>query len=167
MKATELLAAQMETTKGMVVPMLEDLVDAPLTAPTTNGGNHPLWIAGHVVYSEAALTTTLMFDKPHPFPEWGELYGRGAEPTLDEGQYTLTIPEILAKWEEVRQNTLAELAQLSDDDLDRTVANCPPGREAFFGTLGKAFTAVAVHPVMHRGQLADSRRVLGRPPLIA
>jgi len=36
-----------------------------------------------------------------------------------------------------------------------------------FGTIGKAFTMVAMHPLIHRGQVADARRTLGRKPLMA
>ncbi len=166
MKAIDLLAAQIETSKGMVVPLLEDLADAPLTAPTPNGGNHPLWIAGHLVYSEGSLTGPLMFGTPHPLAEWGDSFGRGTEPSDEAATYTVSIPEIIAKWDEIRENTLAQLAKLTDEDLDNATADCPPGREAFFGTYGKALSAVAFHPYMHRGQLADARRALGRPPLM-
>lgn len=166
MKATEILATQIETSKGMVVPLLEDLADAPLTFPTANGGNHPLWIAGHLVFSEGSLAGPLMFGTPHPLGEWKDAFGRGSEPTDDASQYAVTIPEVIAKWDEIRENTLAQLAKLTDDDLDKPTAECPPGREAFFGTYGKALSAVAFHPYMHRGQLADARKALGRPPLM-
>ena len=167
MKATELLASQLGTSKAMLAGMLEDLADAPLTAPTASGGNHPLWVAGHVVYSEANLTGPLMFGTPNPLAEWKDLYGRGSEPSYEASDYAQTIPELLAKWDEVRAESLTKLNGLSDEDLSRDVAQCPPGREGFFGTFGKAFSAVVMHPFMHRGQLADARRSLGRSPLQA
>lgn len=167
MKATELLKTQMETSKMMTANLLADMQDAPLTMPTPQGGNPPLWIAGHLVYSEARLTNELLLDKPGPLLEWGETFGRGTQPSSDAGAYSVSIPEILAKWDEIRANTLAILAGLSDEDLDKPTAKCPPGREAVFGTLGKAFTMVAMHPLHHRGQVADARRALGRQPLMA
>ena len=167
MKATELLQVQMTTTKMMTAPLIEDLASEPLAAPTAKGGNHALWIAGHLVFSEAGLVNFIAFGRPNPLEDWKEKFGRGSEPQNDAAYYGIEIPAILAKWDEVREATLAELAKLTDGDLDTPAANCPPERDAFFGTLGKVLTAVATHPLMHRGQLADSRRALGRPPLMA
>lgn len=167
MKATELLRDQMETSKMMTAGLLADMQDAPLTAPTSQGGNHPLWIAGHLVYSEARLTNELMFDKSGPFTEWSDTFGRGTQPSYEAGAYSVTIPEILVKWDEVRANTIAVLDSLTDEDLDKPCAKCPPGREAVFGTFGKAMSMVALHPLHHRGQVADARRSLERMPLFA
>jgi DinB superfamily len=167
MKATELLRSQIESSKMMTASLLADMQDAPLAMPTPQGGNPPLWIAGHLVYSEARLTNELLFDKPGPLLDWGDTFGRGTQPSSDASHYPLTILEILAKWDEIRVNTLAILAKLTDDDLDKPAARCPPGREAVFGTFGKAFTMVAMHPMHHRGQVADARRALGRKPLTA
>ncbi len=167
MKATDLIKDQLESSKLLTATLLADMQDAPLTSPTPQGGNHPLWIAGHVVYSEARLTHELMFGKPSPIADWKELFAGGSQPLADPKQYALSIPEILAKWDEIRANTLAILAGLSEDDLDKPTAQCPPGREAMFGTLGKALTMVAMHPLNHRGQVADARRMLGRKPLMA
>jgi hypothetical protein len=167
MIATDLLRDQLESSKLLTATLLADMRDAPLTAPTPQGGNHPLWIAGHLVYSEARLTHELMFDKPSPVADWGDVFRGGIQPSNNAGDYPISIPEILAKWDEIRANTLAILSELSDDDLDKPVAKCPPGREAMFGTIGKAFTMVAMHPLIHRGQVADARRTLGRKPLMA
>ncbi len=167
MKATDLLQDQLESSKLLTATLLADMQDAPLTSPTPHGGNHPLWIAGHVVYAEARITHELMFDKPSPLADWNELFRGGSQPLDDASQYPLTIPETLAMWDKIRSGTLAILAGLSDEDLDRPVAKCPPGREAMFGTFGKALSMVAMHPLNHRGQVADARRVLGRKPLMA
>ena len=167
MKATELLKIQMELSKHSTMGLLEDLADAPLSAPTANGGNHPLWIAGHLVYSEAGLVNYMALGRPNPLEEWKPIFGRGTQPEYDAAHYPVTIPEILAKWDEVRQGTLDELAKLTEADLETPAANFAPERAAMFGTVGRVFSAVATHPLMHRGQLADTRLVLGRAPLQA
>jgi hypothetical protein len=167
MQATELLRIQIETSKLMTAGLLADLADAPLTPPTSQGGNHPLWIAGHLVYAEARLTHELMFDKPSPIADWGDMFRGGSQPSYEVGAYLYSISQILAKWDDIRDNTLAILASLSNEDLDQPVAKCPPGREEMFGTFGKALTMVAMHPLNHRGQLADARRSLNRKPLFA
>jgi hypothetical protein len=167
MKSTDLIKDQLESSKLITVALLADMQDAPLTSPTPLGGNHPLWVAGHLAYSEARITNEMMFDKPGPLLDWKEDFRGGSQPSDDASHYSLTIPEALAKWDEIRASTLAILAEFSDDDLDRPVAKCPLGREALFGTFGKAFTMVITHPLMHRGQVADARRALDRKPLFA
>lgn len=167
MNATDLLQQQMTMTKMMTTALLEDLADAPLTAPTAHGGNHPLWIAGHLVFSEAGLVNYMALGRPNPLEDWKQVFGRGTQPEYDAAHYPVAIPEILAKWEEVRAGTLAELTKLTDADLDTPSAKFAPERAAMFGTYGRVFSAVATHPLMHRGQLADARRSLGRQPLQA
>lgn len=167
MKATELLEMQMEFSKQSTMGLLADLADAPLTAPTADGGNHPLWVAGHLVYSEAGLVNYMALGKPNPLEDWKPIFGRGTQPEYDAAHYPVTIPEILAKWDEVRQGTLEELDKLTEADLETPAANFAPERAAMFGTVGRVFSAVATHPLMHRGQLADARLVLGRAPLQA
>lgn len=167
MKATDLLKGQLESSKLLTASLLADMQDAPLTSPTPHGGNHPLWIAGHLAYSESRITHELMFDKPGPLANWKDLFSGGSQPLDDADEYPLTIPETLVMWDKIRESTLAILAGLSDEDLDRPVAKCPPGREAMFGNFGQALTMVVMHPLTHRGQVADARRVLDRKPLMA
>jgi len=165
MKATDLIRFQLEMSKNLTASLLADMQDAPLTAPTPNGGNHPLWVAGHLAYSEAGLTNGAMFGKDHPLADWKEMFSGGSQPQYDATDYP-TLTEILAKWDEVRTNTLKILDSLSDEDLDKPAANPPAGREEAFGTYGKILSIVAMHALMHRGQVADARRAVGREMLM-
>ena len=166
MKATELLRFQLEASKNLTAGLLADMLDLPLTQPTAVGGNHPLWVAGHLAYSEANLTTHILAGTPNPLIEWKELFERGTEPVADLHAYP-PLSDVLARWDDVRKNTLEVLDSLSDEDLDKPSANPPEGREAFFGTYGKVFSAVCLHAAMHRGQVADARRAAGRSVLMA
>ncbi len=42
MQSKDLINFNLQSCTGMLLPMLEDMKDAPLTFPTTKGGNHPL-----------------------------------------------------------------------------------------------------------------------------
>ena len=161
MRATELLRFQLEASKHLTAGLLADMQDAPLTSPTPNGGNHPTWIAGHLVYAEANLTSHILFGQENPLIGWKELFGRGSEPSSEPEKYP-PLKDLLAQWDEVRAGTLKILDTLSDEDLDQPSANPPEGREEFFGTYGKVFSAIALHTLMHRGQVADARRAAGR-----
>jgi len=165
MNAIEVLRYQFELSKKATADLLADMQDAPLAAPTSKGGNHPVWVAGHLVYSEANLINHILLGDTNPLIEWKELFGGGSEPTSNASDYP-SLDTLLAKWDDVRVQTMKVLDSLSDEDLDKPAAEPPPGREAFFGTCGQVLCIAALHPMMHRGQVADSRRAAGREALM-
>ena len=59
MKAVDFAKLCLEMSSGWVMGLIEDMKDAPLTAPTPNGGNHPLWCLGHLIWGgrESDATT--------------------------------------------------------------------------------------------------------------
>jgi len=166
MNAIQLIRSQLEVSKNMTAGLLADMLDAPMTAPTPNGGNHPTWVAGHLACSEAGLIDHILLGNTNPLDDWKPLFGAGSEPTADAESYP-PMSELLAKWDEVRVHTLDVLDSLCDADLEKLSANPPEGREDFMGTYGKVLSLVAMHPLMHRGQVSDSRRAIGREKLMA
>jgi len=166
MKATDLIRFQIHASKEMTSGLLADMLDAPMTFPTAQGGNHPTWVAGHLAYSESNLIRHVLLGETNPLIEWKSIFGGGSEPTANADDYP-ALGDLLAKWDEVRTHTLQVLDSLSDADLDKPSASPPEGREEFFGTFGKVFTIISLHSMMHRGQVADSRRVAGRDRLMA
>ena len=166
MNAVDLIRFQIQASKDATAGLLADMLDAPLVVPTPNGGNHPTWIAGHITYAEANLINHILLGKENPLVEWKSLFGKGSEPTTEADKYP-ALGDLLAKWNEVRVDTLKVLDTLTDDDLDKHSASPPPGREGLFGTYGKVFTMITMHPLMHRGQVADARRAARRQALSA
>ena len=166
MKTLELIRYQLEMSKNLTAGLLADMADAPMTFPTPNGGNHPTWVAGHLAYAEGSLIQHMMLGEANPLIEWQSLFGIGSQPTADAADYP-PLGDLLAKWDEMRVNTLKVLDSLSEADLEKPSANVPEGREQTFGTYGKILTMVAFHPLLHRGQVADARRAAGRDKLMA
>ena len=160
MKATDLLRTQMTMSKDVTAGLLSSMSDAPLTFPTPQGGNHPTWVAGHLVYAEANLINHMLLGNTNPLLSWKDLFRGGSEPVATENTYP-ALAELLAKWDEIRIQTLQLLDSLSDEDLDKSSLKPPPGREEIFGTYGKVFSMVVMHPLMHRGQVADARLAAG------
>lgn len=166
MKTTDYIRMTLETSKRLTLGLIDDMKDAPLTEPTANGGNHPLWILGHLVCSEANIISHMLQGNENPLAQWQDLFGRGSKPVQDASIYP-SIDELMLKFEEVRAHTLSVLDGMTDDDLDQPSKNIPPGRENVFGTVGQCFLMASIHPLMHYGQVADARRSLGRQPAFA
>ena len=164
MKATDFIRMSLEMSQNWIFSLLNDMKDAPTTFPTPKGGNHPLWILGHLTYSEAQLTSQYIKGEPNPLAEWEGLFGMGSQPMADAGRYP-PFDKILAKFEATRANTLKILASMSDSDLDKP-SKAPEEIREFFGTIGACFAAVAIHLAYHGGQVADARRAAGRKPLM-
>jgi hypothetical protein len=47
MSTVKYLRHGLETSRMMILKLIDDMKDAPLQMPTSNGGNPPLWILGH------------------------------------------------------------------------------------------------------------------------
>ena len=164
MKTTDYIRTSIEASKMFTLSLLDDMKDAPLTQPTSKGGNHPLWILGHLTYSESNIISHIIQGNENPLIGWKEMFGSGREPTTDAALY-LPWDEVRTKFDEVRERTMSFLDGLTDANLEKPSKNCPPGREKMMGTIGRCFVIVALHPTMHYGQVADARRMAGRDRL--
>ncbi len=164
MQTIDFIKMGLETSKTFTLGLIDDMKDFPLTQPTSKGGNHPLWILGHLTYAEANIVDHIILGNENPLIQWKEMFGSGSEPVAEANRY-LPWDEVRQKFDEVRTKTLSVLEGMSDDDLDLPSKNCPPGREQFMGTVGGCFGLLILHPTMHRGQVADARRMADRKPL--
>lgn len=147
-----------------IKPLAEDLGDSPMISPTPCGGNHPLWVMGHLVYSSAALLS-MISDQPSPFAEWRELFSGGTVPQIDAEVYPRYV-DVLEAYTQVHLDVLGQLDNLPASRLsERPPAVWEEVREdPQFQTIGQLFLFIAMHEMSHRGQLADARNALGRSP---
>lgn len=150
----------------MVMPLLLDMQDAPLTFPTSNGGCHPLWVLGHMTYGEGNLFWHLMRGEPNPVAEWEELFDMGTEPVGDAEKYP-PFDEVLQKHYEIHGEVEQLLESLSEEELDQPSKNVPPEWAKNFGTWRQCFLMGGMHWLSHRGQVCDARRAAGKSPMFA
>jgi hypothetical protein len=164
MKATEFIKNALDMSKDWVVGLVTDMKDAPTTFPTPKGGNHPLWVLGHLTFSEAHLVGEYIQGDANPLAHWQDIFGQGSEPVADASRYP-SFDEVLTKFQQTRAHTLKVLASLTDADLDKP-SRAPEEMRQYFGTVGACFAVVILHFTYHGGQVADSRRAAGRKPLM-
>lgn len=166
MNAISDLKSTLQTSRVIITPLLDDMKDAPLTYPTPNGGNHPLWVMGHLAYSESSILNHVIAGRDNPLAEWKPLFSGSTTPVDDASKYP-AWDEIKQAFDHVHDATLKSLDVLNAEDLEQPSPNCPPGREPILGTVGLSYRFIALHTMMHFGQVADARYALGRKPLIA
>ena len=164
MNTIDFIKMSLESSKGWTLGLINDMRDAPLAQPSANGGNHPLWILGHITRAESDLLDCFILGQPNRFPEL-EMFAMGTTPVADASQYP-SMDELFEKFELIRGATLAHLSTLTDDDLDKG-SNAPEEFGAAFATIGSCFAAMSTHISFHGGQVAVARRAAGREVLMA
>ena len=163
MKAIDVLKNALTMGDRGMMMLLEDLKNAPMTSPTPRGGNHPLWVLGHITFIEANLRHVL-FGEPNPVAHWAPIFAPGSEPKTDARAYP-AFDEVLKTYRDHRTANLKLLEQVGEAGLDKPTTSPPKGLEDALRTTGQTFLMVALHQMSHRGQLADARRALGKKPV--
>ena len=160
MYAKDAIRLALNFSNDITLRSLDQIQDSPLTFPTAKGGCHPLWIAGHLALIEG-MTHQLIAGGENPAADWAPLFAPDTKPTADASQYP-AFAEVRARYVALRQKNLQLFDSLTEADLDKPTTNPPKGLEEHFSTYGKAFLTLAMHQMMHRGQLADAIRSAGR-----
>ena len=164
MNTIDLIRWAMQMTAGGTAAMVEDLREAPLTQPTSRGGNHPLWVMGHLAFIEGSIRQALLA-QPNPVEHWAPLFASGTQPTTDASAYP-PFDEVFEKYRELRAKNLELLDEVGEAGLDRKPADVPAGFEDVMQTFGQTLLLTTLHNMVHYGQIADARRATGRKPLI-
>lgn len=165
MQSKDILLLSNRASVSMVWPLLEDLRDSPLTQPSERGGNHAMWIAGHLLVSDHGFQA-MMTGAEHARPELKPMFAGGSTPTTNADDYP-PFARMLEDLQGSNEAILAWLDGMTEDDLDQPSKLVPPGFEPFFGTWRQVFAMRPLHWAMHRGQLADCRAYLGRSKIMA
>lgn len=146
----------------MSMKHLAEMSDAPLLRPGPWGGNHAMWIAGHVTVVEGRLHQ-MIHGVPNPVREWKPLFDWGSEPSDDPTIYP-PYEEVLRKFKELRDRTHAYLDEFGAAGLDRPTKSQPPGFGGF-DTVGHAIMIIAGHAIGHMGGLTVVRAAAGKERL--
>ena len=155
MKASDAIRIALKFS-DMGMTHLSSMKDAPLLRPGPWGGNHAMWIAGHLAVVEGRLQQIIHGGR-NPVHEWKRLFDWGSEPVDDPAAYP-PFAEVRDMYVRLRTRNLALLESLSEADLDKATVAPPKGREREFATYGSSFLVLALHQMLHRSHVTDARR---------
>jgi DinB superfamily len=141
---------------------LEDMTTDPLVQPGPWGGNHAMWIAGHITVIEGRLQK-ILHGTPNPVEHWKPLFDWGSEPKTNPSAYP-PFEKVLQMYRRLRERTFAFLEEIRDDGLDRPTKLPIPGFGPAFETVGPAMMVIACHQVGHIGGATVTRRASGKLP---
>ena len=163
MKAIEVIRFALQMTEGVTTRFVADMHNHALTPATPGGkagdGNHAVWTLGHLAVIEANLAN-IVRGEPNPLEKWWPIFGMGSEPKYEASGYP-SLDELVQHYRDHRAKNFKLLDEIGDEALDQKPVNIPQGFEKEMRTIGHTFTTIAVHNMMHCGELADMRRVAG------
>lgn len=164
MNTAQFIHASLEFSGDALVKLAQDMKSAPLTFPTPTGGNHPLWIVGHIASSEAKLVHEFGLRIPSAYDHWFPVFGPGTTPVADASIYP-SYAAVLEAFEKTRALTLNSLLTMQDADFDQP-SGAPEHFKDILGTVGDCFRLAIFHAAVHTGQLTDCRRAANRKPIL-
>lgn len=164
MPAMEMIRWALATSDGLTTRLVEDMRENPLARPTSRGGNHPLWVLGHIAVVEGMIPHTV-FGEANPVQHWWPLFGTGSQPTGDPGAYP-PFEEVLATYRDLRKKNVGRLEEVGEAGLEQPPKVIPPGFEDRMKTIGRTYHLIALHQMFHLGQVADARRAAGKGPFV-
>lgn len=146
----------------MATKHLSEMRDAPLLRPGPWGGNHAMWIAGHLAVVEGRLHQ-MVEGTENPVREWKPLFDWDSEPSDDPAVYP-PFDDVVVKFKEMRARTHKLLDDVGNDGLDRPTKTQPPGFKGF-ETIGSAVMIIAGHAIGHMGGVTVVRAAAGKQRL--
>src|SRR5690242_4209041 len=131
--------------RGMKI--FDDMADDPFVQPGPWGGNHAMWIAGHITVIEGRLQKVL-HGTPNPVEHWKPRFDWDSKPTTDKSAYT-PFAEVLKTYHELRGKTVAYLEEVGESGRGRPTKSPIPGFGAAFEKIGTSLMVIACHQIGH------------------
>src|SRR5262249_27433757 len=100
MKAIDVIRNATAMGDRATIRLIEDMQDSPLTQPTSQGGNHPLWLLGHLTWVEGEVPR-ILFGEPNPVERWTAMFAPGTQPSTDLAAYP-SFDELLRTYRDLR-----------------------------------------------------------------
>lgn len=158
--ALDLGLGALALSRRTLLSLLEDVPPDKLCHQPIPGGNHALWIAGHLAGTDDFFLNAVAGQPPKLPPHHKELFGMGSKPTPDPRAYP-PFEEIKNRLGERREALVSWLKSLNPRKLDEPL---PENLKMFASSHAALPASMAWHEGLHSGQLTVIRRSLGIGP---
>lgn len=159
MNTKEALKISIDMGRTISMGYVEDLSDDDLMQRPHPKCNHIKWQLGHLIAGEHEMVEIVAPGSMPKLPDgFAARYTKETAGSDDPAKFD-SKADLLKQFEAQRAGTLAALAKASDADFDKATG------VPYAPTVGAMYELQGSHWVMHAGQWAVVRRMLGRPPL--
>lgn len=165
MSRRELAIDRIRGSRKFTQPFLDDLTTAEWYWSPAQFTTHVAWQIGHLAVAQYNLCLRRIRGRTSAdqtlMPEaFIDAFKLGSKPAADPAQ-SPPLDEIKRVFAAVHQQALDELCKYSDAELDLPVEQPHP----VFKTKLGAIEWCPQHELVHAGQIAMLRRLMGKPPL--
>jgi len=146
--------------RQVTLGLLEDIPEDKLFHQITPGGNHAVWVVGHLTVTDDDTLAKLAGREAKCPEAWRSLFGMGSKPTGNPGD----CPSIsdLRQHLDLRREELVEWFKSLDEA--KLASSLPEELGTIAKTYGASMSTLAVHEGLHAGQLTMIRKSLGSGP---
>lgn len=138
----------------------EDIPDSKICYQPIAGGNHALWILGHLACTDEFFLNKIGGKPFNRFESWSGKFFMGSKPSANVSDYP-PVSEVKKVLDENRNRFLDWAGSMTEADaltaLPEDFKNFAPDRATMLSTI-------AWHEGMHTGQLSMIRKALGLAP---
>lgn len=163
MHAKDAMKYEMDTAMMVLKTYISDLSDADLMVRPAKGANHIAWQLGHLISSEVQLLNGASPGAAIELPAGFATAHTKDTTGVDDPSKFFSKQQYLDLFDKQRAATKAALDKISDAALDK---ESPEDMKSYCPTVGTIFMLIGGHVLMHSGQFATVRRILGKPVLI-
>ncbi|MGN6369384.1 MAG: DinB family protein [Phycisphaerae bacterium] len=155
------LAAQLQSSIGLLTMTLGDMSDADLLVRPVQNANHANWQLGHLAVAETNMLGMCGIPMPALPAGVAEKYSKEAAKSDDPAAF-LKKDQLLGLLQSVRNASVAWVKSAFEEQLEAATAEKLRG---FAPTVRDLLAALTGHDAMHMGQIQVIRRKLGKPIL--
>lgn len=163
MNTQQAIYSNIDMTDMVLKSYLKDLTDVDLMTRPGPGCNHLAWQLGHLITSEQGLLNQLFPGTGISLPEGFAEKHNKSQTGNDDPKCFFGKDIYLELYRKSRQNVKEVIGKLSDADFDKP---SPENWAKMFPSVGAMLSLIASHGMMHAGQFAVVRRLLGKPVVI-
>jgi uncharacterized damage-inducible protein DinB len=156
----DVIAHSLATSQTMLQRFTADLSPQEYLHRPAEKANCTAWLIGHLALSERrALTMLGAADLPALPGGFDKRFSReaGCPEAAEFGDVTTLMPI----FDQHRQRLIDAVRRATPEQLNKPLEKPMP----MFKTVGEFVNFMAIHAVMHAGQITIIRRSLGRPPM--
>jgi hypothetical protein len=146
------------TSRYVMSAYLSDMTDQDILVCPVPGAHHAAWQLGHLISNECRMVEGVRAGYGIELSTDFEA-AHGKDVALDAVEGTLPIAQYVELLGSQRMRTLALLSELTEADFGQPA---PEFMRGYAKHVSSVFLAIASHELMHAGQIAVIRRLLGK-----